>query len=413
MDFGIARSSASGRSGRASELAPHGHGAYDSLKSAARPDDGRDRSRAPSQYMAPEQARGRRSINAPMSTRSGLIFLGHAARQAPHADAVERVEELKERMEQPPPPGAIARPEDSRSRSSSSSRDVCSPMRRHDSRRRPSSLRRSIASTRRASRSRSSASVTSSVSSRPASRCCWRFSRRYWWYQRQFIPVVTHDPVSVVIADFQNTTSDPDVRQHPRTDAAARVGGSELHHRVRPDEDPADVRRAPRPRQFDEVAARQLAIKQGLGSWSAGSIAPHGSGYDISVQATQPLTGNVVASFTRRASSKDQVLDAVTRVVASVRSALGDETSDSDQLLGDEEHIDDFSGSGQSVCGGSGSPVDGQSSRRRSASYSKAVELDPEFGLGYQGLAVMSRNLGRLQESPKSTRAKRSGISTR
>src|SRR5262249_8279698 len=31
----------------------------------------------------------------------------------------------------------------------------------------------------------------------------------------------------------------------------------------------------------------------------------------------------------------------------------------------------------------------------------KAVELDPEFGLGYQGLALISRNLGKLQDAEK------------
>ncbi len=35
------------------------------------------------------------------------------------------------------------------------------------------------------------------------------------------------------------------------------------------------------------------------------------------------------------------------------------------------------------------------------ASFSKAVELDPKFGLGYQGMAVAARNLGRLQDAEK------------
>jgi tetratricopeptide (TPR) repeat protein len=37
-------------------------------------------------------------------------------------------------------------------------------------------------------------------------------------------------------------------------------------------------------------------------------------------------------------------------------------------------------------------------------SFLKAVELDPTFGLGYQGLAVMSRNVGRLQDAEKYAR---------
>ena len=34
-------------------------------------------------------------------------------------------------------------------------------------------------------------------------------------------------------------------------------------------------------------------------------------------------------------------------------------------------------------------------------SFARAVELDPKFALGYQGLAVMSANLGRVQDSEK------------
>ncbi len=33
--------------------------------------------------------------------------------------------------------------------------------------------------------------------------------------------------------------------------------------------------------------------------------------------------------------------------------------------------------------------------------YAKAVELDPEFALGYQGMAAMSRNLGKIEDSEK------------
>jgi Tfp pilus assembly protein PilF len=39
------------------------------------------------------------------------------------------------------------------------------------------------------------------------------------------------------------------------------------------------------------------------------------------------------------------------------------------------------------------------SSRRRE--FLKTVELDPNFGLGYQGVAVMSVNLGNLQDAEK------------
>ena len=85
------------------------------------------------------------------------------------------------------------------------------------------------------------------------------------------------------------------------------------------------------PERFDEVAARQLAIKQGLGVVLAGAIAPNGTAYDISVQATEPMTGNVITSATRRASDREQILPTVTRVVTDLRNALGDQTDEEAQ----------------------------------------------------------------------------------
>ncbi len=41
------------------------------------------------------------------------------------------------------------------------------------------------------------------------------------------------------------------------------------------------------------------------------------------------------------------------------------------------------------------------SSRKRGRAFGKAVELDPKFGIGYQLLAVVSRNLGNLQDAEK------------
>ena len=54
-----------------------------------------------------------------------------------------------------------------------------------------------------------------------------------WWLSRGAAPPVAHDPVSVVIADFQNGTSDADLRSRARADAAARSGRRRIHQRLR------------------------------------------------------------------------------------------------------------------------------------------------------------------------------------
>lgn len=212
-------------------------------------------------------------------------------------------------------------------------------------------------------------------------------------------PVREPDPVSVLIADFKNTTNDPTF-DHTVGQALRRglESASFITAFDRTRLQPTFGVRAPQ--LFDEVAARQLAIKQGLGVVLAGSIAPRGRAYDIVVQATEPMTGNVITVATRRASDRDQVLSAVTRIVTSLRNALGDETSDSAQQLA----MKTISTTSLDVASQYAAAVNAQSrgnAEEALASFAKAVELDPKFGLGYQGLAVMSRNMGRLQDAEK------------
>ena len=47
------------------------------------------------------------------------------------------------------------------------------------------------------------------------------------------------------------------------------------------------------PEKLDEAAAREIAVKQGLGVVLSGSIDRRGNGYEISVKAVQTVTGEV------------------------------------------------------------------------------------------------------------------------
>jgi serine/threonine protein kinase/tetratricopeptide (TPR) repeat protein len=210
-------------------------------------------------------------------------------------------------------------------------------------------------------------------------------------------PDAPHDPVSVVIADLQNNTQDPTfngtLEQTLRRglESASFISAYDRSRiRVALGVQPPD--------RLDETAARELAVKQGLGIVLSGSIDPRGNGYEISVKAVETMTGNVVLTTSERASSKDEVLGKTTTLMAAVRRELGDNTSRSDQLFA----MRSLSTSSLAVVSQYAAAVEAQAkgnfedARQR---YLKAVELDPQFGLGYQGLAAMSRNLGRLDEA--------------
>jgi tetratricopeptide (TPR) repeat protein len=223
-----------------------------------------------------------------------------------------------------------------------------------------------------------------------------------WWFARGPEVPVAHEPVAVLIADFQNSTGDP-AFDHTleQTFRRALEGAGFIsaydRSRIR-----GTLGVSP-PEKLDEAAARQLAINQGLRVVLSGSIGRRGNGYELSVKASQALAGKEIAAVNGRASNRDQVLDAVTKLATTVRRALGDETSDAGNLLA----MKSISTASLEVASLYAAGIDAQSRSKfedARQSYLKAVELDPNFGLGYVGLAAMSRNVGRLQDAEKYAR---------
>jgi eukaryotic-like serine/threonine-protein kinase len=220
-----------------------------------------------------------------------------------------------------------------------------------------------------------------------------------WWFSRGPALPVVHDPVSVVIADIQNNTNEPafDRTLEPTLRRAledATFVSAYDRNRLR------QTLQVQPPDKMDEEAGRVIAVKQGLGVVVSGSIDRRGNGFEVSIRAVQSVTGDVLSSVRRRASSKEQVLEVVTRLASDVRTALGDETSDSDKLFA----MRSLSTTSLEVVSHYAAAMESQSRGRieeARQSLVKATELDPKFGLGYQGLAVLSRNVGRLQDSDK------------
>src|SRR5688572_29662143 len=221
----------------------------------------------------------------------------------------------------------------------------------------------------------------------------------YFVTRQALAPPVVHDPVSVVIADFQNNTNDAAFNGVLEPTLKRALEGASFisaydRNRLR-----STVGVRP-PERLDETAAREIAVKQGLNVIVAGSIDPQGSGYNLVIKAVQAVTGNVIATSTRRATNKEDVLAATTRLAATVRTALGDETSESDQIFA----MTSLSATSLDairlyVAGMEASSNNRQEEARQK--FAAAVEMDPKFGVVYTSLAAALRNLGRPQEAEK------------
>jgi serine/threonine protein kinase/tetratricopeptide (TPR) repeat protein len=344
------------------------------------------------EYMAPEQARGEHVDHRVDIYAFGLILYDMLAGRRRFEHAPSAVFELQKRMSQLPPPIRSVNP------------DV------------PEALDRFVArciEPDAAKRFQTTAEMVAALDQlddrgkiRPKKRviglpyavavalALLALSGGIWYYTR---PPVQHDPINVVVADLENRTNDPSFDRvlEPVLKLALEGAGFITAY------DRNAIRRnlgVQPPEQFGELAARELAVKQGLGIVLSGALEPQGRGYRISVKATQAVTGNVITNAAGVASSSNQVVEAATRLMARIRNGLGDDESESSQMFA----MTSITATSLDVVRLFATALEASSNSKFEEARDnllKAVEIDPRFGIGYQSLAVVYRNLGQTDEA--------------
>ncbi|MDH5241259.1 MAG: tetratricopeptide repeat protein [Gammaproteobacteria bacterium] len=205
------------------------------------------------------------------------------------------------------------------------------------------------------------------------------------------------EPVTILIADFDNQTGDPlfdgsleqalnlgiegatFISTYPRTNALTQARELELGDTLA------------------ENVARLIAVRQGIGLTLAGSITKAGDEFELRLRAVDP-TGQVVADINADATSRSDVLAAVNSLAADMRKELGDNSLDVKQLASGEaitatslEAIKDY--------------VTAQDLARASQDeeaityYKKAIERDPDFARAYSGWGLSAFKIGRNSEA--------------
>ncbi|HVH27516.1 MAG TPA: protein kinase [Vicinamibacterales bacterium] len=219
-----------------------------------------------------------------------------------------------------------------------------------------------------------------------------------WWFTRPVPPPKPHDPVSVLIADFQNQTADPAFDRTLEPVLKLALEGAEFISAY----DRVGMRTlgvAP-PAQLTEQVAQEIAVKQAVGVVLSGMLIRDGNSYELSVKASQAVTGTVIATVTQTAAGKDNVLDVATRAATSIRRALGDNTSDEAQRFA----MDTLSAKNLDAVHDYALGQEALSNNKNEEAiehYTKAIAKDSGFGAAYTGLALASGNVGRQQDAEK------------
>jgi len=210
-----------------------------------------------------------------------------------------------------------------------------------------------------------------------------------WWYARNSIPPPAHEPVSILIADFQNSTGESAfdgtleqalgisvegasfITAYPRADAVRLARNARIGDRL------------------DDTVSRLIAVREGIKVILGGAIAREGSGYRVTVRAldlsAEPGQVKSLASESAVARDKGQVLNAVATLASRLRSVLGDTTPESARARAVETATTASLEALQAYSQASELKKMNRNDEAMAA-YQRAVSLDPAFGRAYAGI---------------------------
>lgn len=212
-------------------------------------------------------------------------------------------------------------------------------------------------------------------------------------------PKPAHPPVSVLVADFTNHTGDPILNDTLEPMLNIALEGASFINAYSRGNAHKLAQKLPTPTAtLDEQSARLVAVAQGVGAVVTGSVSRRGNGYKLSVEALDARSGNSIATAEVSASNIDQLLLAVPKLAAPIRKALGDATPESVQLAASGP----FTAASLEVVHLYSIGMEQQFAGKMEESlrsFSKAVELDPNFARAYAGMSGPSAALGRQADA--------------
>jgi eukaryotic-like serine/threonine-protein kinase len=217
------------------------------------------------------------------------------------------------------------------------------------------------------------------------------------WLTRPTVSPPAHEPVSVLVADFENSTGDPVfsgvveqalavglegasfVSVYPKADARTLI--------TQMTKDPAG--------KITPEAGQLLARREGVKVLVTGRFEGGPPGYRLRAQLTDPSNGKTLTSLERSIANKAAVLEGVARLAEDARVALGEsktgmgraETFTASSLVAVREYT-------------LAQELQAEYRDEEAAEhYRRAVADDPDFGRAYAAWAYTALRLGHKDES--------------
>src|SRR5215471_13642224 len=214
-------------------------------------------------------------------------------------------------------------------------------------------------------------------------------------------PVAAHAPVSVLVADFANTTGDSvfdETLEPPLSVALEDASFISSFSRNQAKKIAAQLQ--PGAMSLEETTARLVSVREGINFVVAGLIGKKGSGYEVRARMLEASTGKILLETSENADDKKGVLGAVDKIAARTRRTLGDTTPESVQLAAAETFTTPSLEASHEYALAQDLQWQGKWNEAIQH-YLQAVEFDPNFGRAYAGLAAVNANMGQQREAQK------------
>jgi tetratricopeptide (TPR) repeat protein len=219
-----------------------------------------------------------------------------------------------------------------------------------------------------------------------------------FWLARPPPPPPDLAPLSLLVADFENETGDPvfdgslEQALAVGMESASFVTSYPRHEAMRVASEIAPDR------ALDEATARLVSMREDIDVVLSGTIRADGQGYSIALRAVDPALEEPILETEASASTRDEVLEAVSSLAARVRKALGDTAAEGQDEAGRET----FTAASLEAARTYSLAQDLAMSYRDAEAiehYRQATVQDPSFGRAYAGWAYSAFRLGRTEES--------------
>ena len=233
--------------------------------------------------------------------------------------------------------------------------------------------------------------------------CAVAVASVFYWRMHRAPKLTERD--TIVLADFDNKTGDPVFDDTLQQALSIQLQQSPFLNVLSDRKVRTTLKlmnRAAEP--LSEDVGREICIRTGSKATLVGSIAASGHEYVIELRAVSCDLGNRIAEVRERAADKQGVLTAVDKAAKQLRNNLGESLGSIDKsAIPLQEATTPSLDALRAYSMGLKTRMT-KGSRAAIPFYQRAVEIDPNFAIAYNQLAVAYRNVNDFQRSEECAR---------